>query len=57
MEACLTLEVEVGFSAKGMLTLGENLLACLPALSGVAGEGDIAGEGHIVLSSCVGLIE
>lgn len=57
MEACLTLEVDVSFSAKGMVTLGEDFVACLPALSGVAGEGDIAGVGHILLSSCVRLIE
>ena len=51
MEACLTLEVEVSFSAKGMATLCEDLVACLPALSGVAG------ESHIVLSLCVRVIE
>ena len=30
MEACLTLEVEVSFSAKGMVTLDEEFVVCLP---------------------------
>ena len=38
LEACLTLEVEVSFSAKVMAILDEEFAACLPALSGGAGE-------------------
>ena len=37
-DACLTLEVEVSLSVEGSGALDSEPLACMPALSGVAGE-------------------